>query len=87
MTKQRSSNPQKPDVQGGKYVELVHRYDLADPEPKRFLPASTGDLAIERLTKGNARFATFMNNCRLSISGQPVVIPCDQDRGRSRPAR
>ncbi len=30
------------------------------------------------MREGNARFATFMKNCRMSIDGQPVVIPCDK---------
>jgi carbonic anhydrase len=78
MAKRRSSKPQQPNVLGNGYVELVRRYDLDDPEPKTAETPSGANVAIERLREGNARFATFMNNCRESIAGHPVVVPCDK---------
>jgi carbonic anhydrase len=78
MAKPGNATPLKLEVVGAKRVELVHRYELDQPEPKGCEPPSTPELAIERLREGNARFATFMENCRMSIAQQPVVIPCDR---------
>ena len=33
---------------------------------------------MDRLKEGNARFAAFMKNCRMSIAAEPIVIPCDK---------
>ena len=76
MAKRSGSSPATRDALGGKYVELVHRYNLDDPEPRGLKPPSTPELAIDRLRDGNAHFATFMKNCRTSIAGRPIVIPC-----------
>jgi carbonic anhydrase len=78
MAKGRRSKSAIPDALGGRYVELVHRYDLDDPEPHGLEPPSTPELAMDRLKEGNAHFATFMMNCRTSIAGRPIVIPCDK---------
>jgi carbonic anhydrase len=78
MAKRGNSKSRTPDAGGGKYVELVHRYGLDDPEPQGSEPPATQELAMDRLRAGNAHFATFMNNCRKSIARQPVVIPCDK---------
>ena len=78
MAKRRGSKSVTPDDLAGRYVDLVHRYDLDEPEPHGSAPPSTPELAMDRLTEGNARFATFMKNCRKSIAGEPVVIPCDR---------
>ena len=76
MAKRRGSSPATRDALGGKYVDLVHRYNLDDPEPRGLKPPSTPEQAIDRLREGNAHFATFMKNCRTSIAGRPIVIPC-----------
>ena len=75
MARHGSSNPPAPELPGGKAVELVHRYRLDSPELNEVEPPSTCQAAIERLREGNARFATFMSNCRMSIAHR-VVIPC-----------
>jgi carbonic anhydrase len=61
-----------------RFVDLMRRYDLDDPKPQGSGQPSTPDLAMDRLRSGNAHFATFMRNCRMSTAQQPVVIPCDQ---------
>jgi carbonic anhydrase len=66
------------DAQGGRDVELIHRYGLDDPESQRSGPPTTPQVAMDRLREGNAHFATFMNNCRKSIAHQPVVILCNK---------
>jgi carbonic anhydrase len=78
MAKRGKSKPPRRGVSDGRYVELVRRYELDNPEPKGFEPPSTQQLAIERLRDGNARFGAFMKNCRMSIAHHPVVIPCDK---------
>jgi carbonic anhydrase len=78
MAKGRRSKSAIPDALGGRYVELVHRYDLDDPEPHGLEPPSTPELAMDRLKEGNAHFAAFMKNCKTSIAGRPIVIPCDK---------
>ncbi len=76
MAKRRGSEPATRDDPGSRYVELVRRYDLDDPEPHGLEPPSTPELAMDRLREGNVHFATFMKNCRTSIAGRPIVIPC-----------
>jgi carbonic anhydrase len=78
MAKRRGSKSATPHDLAGRYVDLVHRYDLDELEPHGSAPPSTPELAMDRLREGNARFATFMKNCRKSIAGEPVVIPCDR---------
>jgi carbonic anhydrase len=78
MAKRRRSKSATLDAEGASYVDLVHRYDLGDPQPHGTAPPSTPELAMERLRDGNAHFATFMKNCRTSSAGKPVVIPCDR---------
>ncbi len=68
-----------PDSPVNHHVELVHRYNLEDPEPHGTATPATYEAAFERLRNGNSRFATFMNCCRKSLSGQPVVIPCNKN--------
>ena len=78
MAKRRSSKSQTLNDLGGNYVDLVHRYNLDNPEPRGSEPAPTAEMALRRLREGNTQFATFMKNCRMSIARQPVVIPCQK---------
>jgi carbonic anhydrase len=78
MAKRRGSKSATPDALAGRYVDLVHRYDLDELEPHGSVPPSTPELAMDRLREGNTRFATFMKNCRMSTAEEPIVIPCDK---------
>jgi carbonic anhydrase len=78
MATRGSSKVPHPDAQAGRHIDLIHRYDVDEPEPQRVKPPATHEEAMHRLREGNAHFAAFMKNCRISISGQPIVIPCDK---------
>ena len=78
MARRGSSKAPQLDTQEGRPIDLIHRYDLDEPEPQRVKPPATEEEAMRRLREGNAHFAAFMKNCRMSICGQPIVIPCDR---------
>ena len=78
MANGRRSKLATPNAVGGRYVDLVHRYDIDDPEPRGSEPPATPALAMDRLRAGNVHFATFMKNCRISLAREPVVVPCDK---------
>jgi carbonic anhydrase len=76
MAKRGNSPSSARRAEGGRYIDLIHRHALDEPTAPGAESPSSPEEALDRLRDGNALFATFMKNCRLSIAHQPVVIPC-----------